>query len=221
MALSLGVPWIDLKNPALGSLGCPDTATARAVLDVVAANQCGSGCQTSVALGELATLDIKDAVGLIRLFPIVKVGLAGFAPTPIGTGALDKLDQLAQLQHSPGQLVVAAYADYQRASAPPPETVIELAGQVGARYVLVDTFMKDGLGLFHWRTAPQITALGVQARRIGAELVVAGSLSSADWPMLSEAEPAIIGVRGGVCTEGRTSQLCPDRIAKWLAWSQG
>lgn len=250
LADSLGVPWIDLKNPALGSLGCPDVTTAREVLGALAVRAGTPRCQTSVALGELPSLDTATALELMQLFPIAKVGLAGLTtetctadPTEpnaseliaCGPDAIPRVDLKASLddellqrlellwrqQRSAGQLVLAAYADHQRAAAPSPAQVIELARQFQARYVLIDTFLKDGLGLFHWQSTEQIAALRQSAESIGAQLVVAGSLSTADWPLLSQAAPAIVGVRGGVCTHGRASQLCPDRIAQWLNWAHG
>ena len=69
MASTLAVPWIDLKNPALGSLGRPEVATGPTA----------SHCSRSVALGELRTLEITAAAELMRLFPVCKIGLAGLA----------------------------------------------------------------------------------------------------------------------------------------------
>lgn len=230
LAHGLGVPWIDLKNPALGSLGCPDVATAREVRDALGRPRPAAQCQTSVALGELKTLDTQTAIELMQLFPIAKVGLAGLssaataatasAPASLSAEMLSKLDKLSQHERLPGQLVLAAYADHQRAAGPSPDSVIELARRLGSRYVLVDTFVKDGSGLFRWYSPAQLAALGKRARSIGAQLVVAGSLNSADWPLLCAAEPAIVGVRGGVCTADRTSELCPERIRQWLEWSR-
>lgn len=231
LAQRLGVPWIDLKNPALGSLGCPDLATAREVLDALAEGQSAACHQTSVALGELQGLNTQTASQLMQWFPVAKIGLAGMVQETCkgdagGSAQLDAemlaaLENLAQQQRWAGQLVLAAYADYERAAAPSPNQVIELAQGMAARYILLDTFVKDGLGLFHWQSVSQIASLGAMAQAIGAQLVVAGSLSEGDWPSLCESAPAIVGVRGGVCTGGRASQLCPDRLAQWLAWTKG
>ncbi|MGN6543536.1 MAG: (5-formylfuran-3-yl)methyl phosphate synthase, partial [Aureliella sp.] len=225
-----GVPRIDLKNPTLGSLGCPDQTTAREVLDALAEGQSGASHQTSVALGELQGLNTQTASQLMQWFPVAKIGLAGMAkesckgdadgPARLDAEMLAALDNLAQNQRWGGQLVLAAYADYERAAAPSPAEVIELSQAMAARYILLDTFVKDGLGLFHWQSVSQIASLGAMAQAIGAQLVVAGSLSEADWPALCESAPAIVGVRGGVCTGGRASELCPDRLAQWLAWTQ-
>ena len=124
---------------------------------------------------------------------------------------------------SSGQLVLAIYADHQRAGAPAPAQIVELARQLGSRYVLVDTFIKDGLGLFHWLTLEQLQELRQQVESFGARLVVAGSLQTSDWPVLDQLGSAIVGVRGGVCAsnEDRTSRLSSEHLLEWLRWSSG
>jgi uncharacterized protein (UPF0264 family) len=232
-ARALAVPWVDLKNPARGSLGCPDVLTAIKVAAALAASPSLPECQSSVALGELESVDLTTANQLMQLFPIAKVGLAGFArssrPTTPESCSQSKadllaaLDRLAATQTAPRQLVLAIYADHQRAAAPDPLEVIDLAARLGSRYVLIDTFVKDGLGLLHWQSPQQLAQLGAQAKSAGAELVLAGSLSTADWPQLAEAAPSIVGVRGSVCAQqrDRSSQLSPERVRQWLAWTGG
>ena len=216
------MPWIDLKNPALGSLGRPDLLTARKVAAELTQKNDAPTAQFSVALGELRTLNVAAAVELMRLFPITKIGLAGLGTLGRITPALQQqLDSLQSDNASPGQLVLAIYADYQRAGAPTPSDIVELARQLGSRYVLVDTFIKDGLGLFHWLTVDQLRELRAQVQAFGATLVVAGGLQSTDWPVLDQLGSAIVAVRGGVCAinQDRTSRLSTEQLHQWLQWT--
>jgi uncharacterized protein (UPF0264 family) len=223
LARSLCVPWIDLKNPALGSLGRPDLLTARKVAAVLAASEGTPVCQTSVALGELRTLNLSAALDLMRLFPVAKVGLAGLGTSRRSSSTLwQQLDLLQSRRTDSGQVVLAIYADYERAGAPAPLEVIEIANRLGSRYVLIDTFIKDGQGLFRWLTLEELRQLGERAASSGATLVLAGSLKSSDWPLLSQLGSVIVGVRGGVCSSDadRSSRLSADRLRQWLEWSR-
>lgn len=223
LARSLGVPWIDLKNPALGSLGRPDLLTARKVAAELKRTETSDVGQTSVALGELRTLQIAAARELMGMFPVSKIGLAGLGALGGPNRALrNQLDTLLAQRCDGSELVLAIYADHQRAGAPKPEAVIELARQFQMRYVLIDTFIKDGRGLFQWLDAVQLQNLNEQAAEIGASLVIAGSLQTTDWSQLDQLGSIIVGVRGGVCTShsDRSSRLCENRLQQWLNWSE-
>ncbi|MGN6134764.1 MAG: (5-formylfuran-3-yl)methyl phosphate synthase [Aureliella sp.] len=259
LARNLGVPWIDLKNPAFGSLGRPDLLTARKVAAALApapvtdslppasvqpasvlpasprgrlsgrlsshAPQDGAAaCQTSVALGELRTLNFTAAAGLMQLFPVAKIGLAGLGSAVRRSQAalMQQLDGLRSQSAASAQIVLAMYADFERAGGPEPLEVLEIAAQLGSPYVLVDTFIKDGQGLFHWLTLQQLSDFGQRAAQFGASLVVAGSLTTSDWPLLSQLGSVIVGVRGGVCMSDadRSSRLSPERLRQWLEWSR-
>lgn len=224
LARELGVPWIDLKNPALGSLGQPELSTAREVSKLLGASPSAPPCQSSVALGELRTIDIRQAVEIMQLFPVAKIGLAGLANSSGELNAADhrRLVLIAADAHEAVQLVVAIYADFDRAAAPAPRAVLGLAQELGSRYVLVDTCIKDGRGLFDWLSVQQLDELRESAAAIGTELVVAGSLRASDRPQLNELAPAIVGVRGDVCSTStdRSSGLSTPRVLQWLEWTR-
>ncbi len=114
----------------------------------------------------------------------------------------------------------ALYADWQRAQSLPPRQVVRLAEDIAAPYLLVDTWCKDGRGLFDWMSVAELQDLQFEAARFGAGLVVAGSLRQSDWPALEQLMNVTIGVRGAVCetTADRTSRLCPKAIHEWLGW---
>lgn len=223
LALAAGIPWIDLKNPSFGSLGRPALPTAVAVAQELTSNAT-KRCQISVAIGELQAVDMLAARDLMRLFPIAKVGLAGLGSSDSSDrSALERLAELQGHAVSPGQVVLAIYADHQRAVAPSPARTLKLAERIGSRYVLIDTYLKDGRGVFHWSTPCEIIKLRERAAAFGAELVVAGSLKTDDWPRLAQLGSVIIGVRGAACEQSgdRSSRLCPERLNQWLTWTKG
>ena len=210
-AFQAGVPWVDLKNPAAGSLGRPTTDTC---VEFIAKASQYPRSHISLALGEIDQVDWDWAAEWLPRFAVGKVGLSG-------SGKLDQsmLDLLSQFDR---QIVPAVYADWQRAEAAAPASVLQLANAIHAPYVLIDTCIKDGRGLFEWLSARQLQELHRQAAEFGAELVVAGSLRTSDWEALEQLGSITVGVRGAVCetVADRTSRLCPAAIDQWLRWSQ-
>jgi (5-formylfuran-3-yl)methyl phosphate synthase len=210
VALAAGASWIDVKEPAAGPLGAASPEVIAEVLQTV-------GCATpaSAALGELVDW---DANGFEIPRPVsgplvVKLGLAGCGSIRNWRGqwraAAERLPDFARL-------VAVIYADWRAADAPPPEEIFAAAGEVGCRAVLVDTFQKNGRGLLdHW-SAATIAELCEKVRRCGRLMVLAGSLSIKTAPIAARLGPDYIAVRGAVCTAGRQSTLCPERIAVLL-----
>ncbi len=221
VACQLSVPWVDLKNPKAGSLGCPDRNTAievATVIDEFKQNRNSqSAISSSVALGELAELVWKDVSDIQSMFDVCKVGLAGLSVADIEK----HLNAEMRSVFSSGRCALGAYADSARARSPELESVIRLTRDLGGRYVLIDTFVKDGQGLFHWLSVEQLCDLQKLARSLDIVLVVAGSLKQSDWPVLEELSPSVMGVRGSVCedTKSRESGLSSLQVQKWMEWS--
>ncbi len=176
--------------------------------------------QSSVALGELSTLDLKAAVGLLELFPIAKVGLAGCGDSSTISLAdmHSRLQRLLSFAQVPSQIVLATYADHVRALAPPWYEVLDIAKSYGAAYMLIDTFVKDSQGLFAWLSVDDLQQAIQQAEQCGIQLVIAGSLRRSDWTALRELDRVIVGIRGAICVDHsrRDSHLNIDELNDWL-----
>lgn len=230
IAVTAGVSWIDLKNPALGSLGQPDSTTANSFIQVFR-QPIAYQVRSSVALGELGKLDFPAAFELMSQFPIAKVGFAGLGSLGLMDGAASiDWERLNSNRPPTCQLVPAIYADHGLASSPSAAAILDLAERFCARFVLIDTYTKDGRNLFDWTSVDAINSMIARARSFDAQLVVAGSLRTSDWPKLADLEPTILGVRGSVCTIGndRSSRLCLEKLQQWLDcipprgdWSDG
>lgn len=129
LAVAGGAALIDVKEPAHGALGRAADATIEAVIRAVAGRR-----PVSAALGELI-----DDTALPRCsgLSFVKWGLAGAA-------RLDWRSELMRRSQLPGpRMVVAAYADWECAQAPPVADVTAFAWERPGSVLLVDTHCKD------------------------------------------------------------------------------
>ena len=129
-----GATLIDIKDPARGSLGRADAAVIATVIEAVNGRR-----PVSAALGEWV-----DGIGA---FPdgelaYVKWGLAGCRDRADWRFAMQTYLARPQRPH----VVLAAYADWECAQAPPVDEVFALAAEHPGSTLLIDT---------HCKVAPQ------------------------------------------------------------------
>jgi uncharacterized protein (UPF0264 family) len=103
-------------------------------------------------------------------------------------------------------VIAAAYADADALDPPAltPASLPALVDRTGIAGVLVDTFRKDGSGLYGWLSESELTDLMLRTRAAGATFAVAGQLRRGD---LCRVAADVVGVRSAVCPGG-------DRAAK-------
>ncbi len=209
-ALRGGADVIDVKDPALGSLGRADAAVIAAIVAQVAGR-----APVSAALGELL-----DDDGGIPAPPLafVKWGLAGCANVPSWR---EKLHQHLRSLHA-AQGVFVAYADWQCAQAPPLDDVFDLAAAQPGSVLLVDTHCKDAsassLGrrptLLDWLPRAETIALCQRCRAANVRIALAGSLGFDDVAALLPARPDWFAVRGAACAASdRRAAVQAGRVA--------
>lgn len=215
---SLGVGWIDLKEPSHGALGAASLDTVQTVAQMLTAER---PAVMSAAAGELRGIEGRPVEQLATYFPLIKVGLAGMAHE----NWQQPLVALARSVSSLGsQLVPVIYADYAASDAPAPEEVLAVcAGLDGSspaqhtqRFVLVDTYIKDGRGLLHWMDLPQIAELVGACAQLRRQVVVAGSLRVQDVAELLQLPLAAVAVRGAVCAGDRAATISAEKVEQWL-----
>ena len=118
----------------------------------------------------------------------------------------------------PGVAVIAAaYADAGALDPPAfaPGSLPALVERTGIAGALVDTFVKDGRGLYGWLSEPEVCDLIARTRRAGGTFAVAGQLRIAE---LCRVDADVVGVRSAVCREGdRSADLDADLVAAALA----
>lgn len=193
IALAGAAALIDVKEPARGSLGRADDETIAAVVRVVASRR-----PVSAALGELTDGGAAPADPGVQF---VKWGLAGSARH-------DWRRQLTQrLQQPRPQAVIAAYADWQCAAAPPVQDVVAFACQRPGNVLLLDTHCKDAATLslrrrptlLDWIAPADVIDICRRCREAGVRVALAGSLGPAEIEALLPAAPDWFAVRGAVC----------------------
>jgi (5-formylfuran-3-yl)methyl phosphate synthase len=114
-------------------------------------------------------------------------------------------------------VIAGAYADAEALDPPAlaPKLLPGLVERTGIAGALVDTFVKDGRGLYGCLSESQLGELIVRTRRAGASFAVAGQLRLGE---LRRAAADIVGVRSAVCRGGdRRAELDANLVAAAVA----
>lgn len=209
-AIAGGADIIDVKEPTRGALGRADAAT----LTEVATRGRQFGVRwMSAAFGELLDFD-RDDGRVSPEFCFVKLGTAGLAG--LSEAKSKFLDAASGIRAMTGEsvcVVPAAYADWPRANAPHPSEVLAWAMEAQGRYLLVDTFVKDGRGFWDHLSQYEYESLRRQCRECGLRLAIAGSLDADAIARFQGSPPEVIGIRGAACEGGsRHHAISPDRV---------
>jgi (5-formylfuran-3-yl)methyl phosphate synthase len=212
-ALAGGADIIDAKEPDRGSLG----AVAPEVLAEILARTPGH-LPFSAALGDAVSAEqVKTLIDGLKLPPragptYLKLGFAGMPSPDLVSAMLSTAVSRAGLRRSPPLVVAVAYADARRARSAPPELVSRLARDAGAAGVLIDTCVKDGVGLLEWLTPTELAVWVRQTREWRLLAGVAGALGPADLPSACLADPDVVGFRGAACDAGRSGRVVAERV---------
>lgn len=212
-ALAGGADIIDVKDPREGPLGAP---SPRVLTEVVRA--VGGAVPVSVALGDLP--DLPHAAALAAH----GAALSGAGYVKVGLGEVRELERAVGLMStmvdavgSVTAVIAAAYADA-RALDPPgfaPGWLPELVERAGLSGALVDTFVKDGRGLYTWMSESALAELIARTHAAGGSFAVAGQLTAGQ---LCRVPADVVGVRSAVCVGGeRTASLDVELVAAAVA----
>ncbi len=212
-ALAGGADIIDVKDPRQGPLGA---ASPRVLSEVVRA--VGAAAPVSVALGDLP--DRPRAAALAAR----GAALSGARYVKVGLRAVRELDAAATLMAavadavgSRAAVIAVAYADAGALDPPglEPTWLPELVDRAGISGALVDTFAKDGRGLYAWMSESELAALIDRTHVAGGSLAIAGQLRRGQ---LRRVEADVVGVRSAVCRGGeRTAELDVELVAAAVA----
>src|SRR5438874_2429654 len=202
-ALAGGADIIDVKDPNEGSLGAP---SPRIVSEVV--REVGGAAPVSVALGDLPNLPHTAALAARG------AALSGATYLKLGLRGVREVDDAVALVRAVGDalgpetaVIAAAYADAGALDPPAlaPAWLPELVERTAVSGMLVDTCVKDGRGLYHWLSEPELAELIARTCSAGATFGVAGQLTRGE---LRRVPADVVGVRSAVCHGGnRVAEL--------------
>ena len=212
-AVAGGADIVDVKDPAEGALGAPSPRVLSEVVRVV-----GGAAPVSVALGDLPDLPHTAALAArgaaLSGADYVKVGLRGGPELERAVAMMGAIVDAV----GPSVLVIAAtYADAAALDPPAfaPGLLPALVERTGIAGALVDTFVKDGRGLYGWLSESELAELVAGTRRAGGTFAVAGQLRLGD---LARVDADIVGVRSAVCRAGdRAAELESGLVAAAVA----
>lgn len=203
-ALQGGAAVIDVKEPDRGPLGRADASVWAEVTRAVA-----GAVPVSVALGELHEWNAESVPHPATFAGVSfrKLGLAGSGP--------DWSDRWTELRCAlgPGPSWVAVlYADWERAEAPCPDDVLDVALAIDdCSGVLIDTWDKARRSRVDDSWRPWLA----RARAGGRFLALAGGLDESAIHRLSPLAPDLFAVRGAACDrDDRNGAIDPDRVSR-------
>jgi len=189
-ALEGGADVIDVKEPSRGPLGRADDQTIAEIVRLVDKRR-----PVSAAMGEWT--DPSAPIPNENL-TFIKWGLAGWR----GRDWRQSMAQEMTCRRQSPRPVLVAYADWEKADAPPVDEIAAAATQWRCG-LLVDTFAKKPrVNLLDWLSITEIEELCRQCRREELPVALAGSLGVEQVGALFSAEPDWFGVRGAVCVQG-------------------
>ena len=216
-ALAGGADIVDVKDPREGPLGAPSPRVLSEVVQAV-----GTSAPVSVALGDLSALPHTAALAARG------AALTGACYVKVGLRDVRELDRagpmLSAVANAVGPqtaVIAAAYADAGALDPPAfaPAWLPELLARSGIAGALVDTFVKDGRGLYDWLSESAVSDLVARTRAVGGSFAVAGQLRRGE---LRRVDADVVGVRSAVCRGGlRTAELDAELVAAAAAEVHG
>lgn len=195
------VDYIDCKNPSEGSLGANFPWIIKSMKNLIPLN---SSQLLSATIGDFPNLPGSASLAALGAAvagaDIIKVGLKGPTTEEEGIFLMDKVVKTVRDRNQNIKIVVAGYADRVRMkSSPEFLSLPTIAAKSGADIVMLDTYIKDGKGLFDFLKTDQLKLFKSKAKEFGLDVALAGNLKKKSFPKIKEIWPDIIGVRSMVC----------------------
>ena len=212
-AFAGGADIVDVKDPREGALGAPPPQVLSEVVRAV-----GGAVPVSVALGDLPDLPHTGALaarGAVACgAAYVKVGLRGVRSLE---RAVAVMTAVADAVGDEVAVIAVGYADALALDPPALDVALlpDVVGRTGIAGALVDTFVKDGRGLYGWLPEAEVGELVARTRAAGGTFGVAGQLRLGG---LRRVDADVVGVRSAVCRDGnRTAELDAGLVAAAVA----
>jgi uncharacterized protein (UPF0264 family) len=195
------VDYIDCKNPSEGSLGANFPWIIKQMKNLIHF----SGSQLlSATIGDFPNLPGSASLAALGAATagadIIKIGLKGPTTENECIFLMEKVVKAVKDHNKNIKVVAAGYADKIRMDSSPAFLSLPvIAAKSGADIVMLDTYIKDGMGLFDFLTVEQLKLFRDKAKDLNLEVALAGNLMKKSLPKIKEICPDIIGVRSLVC----------------------
>jgi len=195
------VDYIDCKNPSEGSLGANFPWIITQMKRIIQSN----GSQLlSATIGDFPNLPGSASLAALGAAvagaDIIKVGLKGPTTENESVFLMNKVVQAVKDYNNNIKVVAAGYADKIRMETSPDFLSLpSIAAKSGADIVMLDTYIKDGKGLFDFLTVEQLKRFKNKAKENNLKVALAGNLRKETLSNIKEICPDIIGVRSMVC----------------------
>lgn len=215
-ALAGGAGILDIKEPSHGALGMASLADQ---YSICATAKAVSPTAISAALGEVLDWQHAPVPVLPPHLQYAKLGLAGFASERHWRVLWQQLRmEFDVLRGKPLDWVAVAYADADRAQAPPVLEVLQAAIECDCRAFLIDTFEKSSGRLVDLIPVSELQAIVSHAHAHHLAVALAGRVTVNDLQRLLPCEPDVIAVRGAACEAGvRESSISGPAVAMLIS----
>ncbi|MFX1275143.1 MAG: (5-formylfuran-3-yl)methyl phosphate synthase [Promethearchaeota archaeon] len=195
------VDYIDCKNPLEGSLGANFPWIIKGMKALIPKN---SHQFLSATIGDFPYLPGSASLAALGAAcsgaDIIKVGLKGPRNEEQGIHLMKNVVKSVKEYNKKIQVVAAGYADNVRMGSSPGYLEIpKIAAKSGADIAMLDTYIKDGKGLFDFLNEEELMSFTDQARELNIKVALAGNLMEQDLEKIKKIKPDIIGVRSIVC----------------------
>lgn len=188
---------VDVKNPREGSLGANYPWVIKAVVAEV-----GEKAETSATLGDLNFEPGRAAQAAygtaLTGVDYIKAGVAFEGRER----ALELAQAVVRAVEGTARVILAGYADFQRAGAISPMELPGIAREAGASGAMVDTYIKDGRSLLHFLGRRELSGFVEEAHSYGLAVAMAGSLGREHIAMAGKLGVDVVGIRGAACSSG-------------------
>ena len=195
------VDFIDCKNPSEGSLGANFPWIIKQMKNLI---QFSGSQLLSATIGDFpnlpGTASLAALGAAVAGADIIKIGLKGPTTENECIFLMNKVVKAVKDYNKNIKVVAAGYADKIRMESSPDFLSLPvIAAKSGADIVMLDTYVKDGKGLFDFLTVDQLKLFRDKAKELDLDVALAGNLRKESLSKIKEIVPDIIGVRSIVC----------------------
>ncbi|TFG01491.1 MAG: hypothetical protein EU540_03570 [Promethearchaeota archaeon] len=195
------IDYIDCKNPNEGSLGANFPWIIKRMKELIPSN---SSQLLSAAIGDFPNLPGSASLAALGAAvsgaDIIKVGLKGPKNENQGIKLMKNVVKTVKGFNKEIKVVVAGYADRSRKKISLKYLEIPtIAAESGSDIAMLDTYIKDGMGLFDFLSVEELIKFKEKAKELDLKVALAGRIMIKDILKLRQISPDIIGVRSVVC----------------------